>query len=76
MPGNAKSAERLKPYRCPICGRALFNFRPTPELRLEIRCSKCKRVSRIEGLEAGTDKPRVTVLPTVEPGARFRRADQ
>lgn len=54
-------ANKYITYRCPLCGRKLFDASSDSKFRIRIRCSQCRNLIEIDG-SAGPETHALALL--------------
>lgn len=55
-------AEQYNTYRCPKCGKRLFDASMDSEFRIRIKCPQCRNIVEIDST-AGSNHRAIALLP-------------
>ena len=55
-------AEQYNTYRCPMCGKRLFDASADSEFRIRIKCPQCRNIVEIDS-NAGIKHQALALLP-------------
>lgn len=56
-------ADQYITYRCPTCGKRLFDASPDSEFRIQIKCPQCRSIIEIDSTK-GPHHSAIALLPT------------
>ena len=40
-------SDLMKEYRCPVCNKLLFKYKLKGNLKVEVKCTRCNRISTL-----------------------------